>query len=290
MSLLVTALAIGSVYALVALAYNVIYLTTNMFNFAQGGVIAVASLIAYSALADWGVGLLPTLLLCGVAGLLITGVQYYVSVLPVTTRAPREGEIWLVSTVGAFVMIEAGAQLIWGSEPMGARIATLDDLVWLGDGSVKVAAFVAIGSAVFATIGLDLWYGLTRMGKIFRAAAADEDAAEVRGIDTRRVAIASFAIAGVLAGIAGLIILPLTFARADLGSLLVIKAFVAMAIGGFGSIRGALLGGWAIGLVETYGAQWVGARYDAILVFALLLVVLLALPRGVFGPPEGRQV
>lgn len=93
-----------------------------------------------------------------------------------------------------------------------------------------------------------------------------------------------------LAGIAGLIVLPLTFARADLGSLLVIKAFVAMAIGGFGSIRGALIGGWAIGLVETYGARWAGVEYEAILVFALLLVVLLVLPRGIFGPPEGRQV
>lgn len=289
MSLLVTALAIGSVYALVALAYNVIYLTTNMFNFAQGGVIAVASLIGYSALSDWGIGLLPTLLLCAVAGLVITGVQYYLSVLPVTARA-RESEIWLVSTVGAFVMIEAGAQLIWGSEPVGAQIATLDDLVWLGDGSVKVAAFVAIGAAILATVGLDLWYGLTRLGKIFRATAADEDAAEVRGIDTRRVAVASFAIAGILAGIAGLIVLPLTFARADLGSLLVIKAFVAMAIGGFGSVRGALLGGWSIGLVETYGAQWIGAEYEPILVFVMLIVVLLVLPRGVFGPPEGRQV
>ncbi len=289
MSMLVTALAIGSVYALVALAYNVIYLTTNMFNFAQGGVIAVASLIAYSSLSEWGLSLLPTLLLCAVAGLLITGVQYYLTVLPVVARA-RDGEIWLVSTVGAFVMIEAGAQLIWGAEPMGARIPTLDDLVWLGDGSVKVGAFVAIGAALAATIGLDLWYGLTRLGKIFRATAADEDAAEVRGIDTRRVAVASFAIAGVLAGIAGLIVLPLTFARADLGSLLVIKAFVAMAIGGFGSIRGALIGGWAIGLVETYGARWAGVEYEAILVFALLLVVLLVLPRGIFGPPEGRQV
>jgi branched-chain amino acid transport system permease protein len=289
MSLLVTALAIGSVYALVALAYNVIYLTTNIFNFAQGGVIAVASLIASSALSDWGVGLVPTLLLCALAGLLITGVQYYVSVLPVTSRA-RDGEIWLVSTVGAFVMIEAAAQLIWGSEPVGVRIASLDKLVWLGDGSVKVAAFVAIGAALLATIGLDLWYGRARLGKVFRATAADEDAAEARGIDTRRVAVASFAIAGVLAGVAGLIVLPLTFARADLGSLLVIKAFVAMAIGGFGSIRGAVIGGWAIGLVETYGAQWAGAQYESILVFALLLIVLLLLPRGVFGPPEGRQV
>jgi branched-chain amino acid transport system permease protein len=289
MSLLVTALAIGSVYALVALAYNVIYLTTNMFNFAQGGVIAVASLIGYSALSDWGLALFPTLLLCAVAGLAITGVQYYVSVLPVTMRA-RESEIWLVSTVGAFVMIEAGAQLIWGAEPVGAQIPMLDKLVWLGDGSVKVAAFVASGAALLATVGLDLWYGLTRLGKVFRATAADEDAAEVRGIDTRRVAVASFAIAGVLAGIAGLIVLPLTFARADLGSLLVIKAFVAMAIGGFGSVRGALLGGWSIGLVETYGAQWVGAEYEPILVFGMLIVVLLVLPRGVFGPPEGRQV
>lgn len=289
MSLLITALAIGSVYVLVALAYNVVYLTTNLFNFAQAGIIAVASLIAYSALSQWGLRIFPVLLLCAVAGLLITLVQYYLSVLPITARA-ADSQLWLVSTIGAFVVIEAAAQVIWGTEPAGVSIAALDRLVWLGDGSVKVAAFVALGAAILAAVGLDLWYGKSRLGKIFRATAADQSAAEVRGINTRRVAVISFAIAGTLAGIAGLIVLPLTFARADLGSLLVIKAFVAMAIGGFGSVRGALLGGWSIGLVETYGAQWVGVKYEPILVFALLIVVLLVLPRGLFGPPEGRQV
>jgi branched-chain amino acid transport system permease protein len=219
----------------------------------------------------------------------LTVVQWGLSVLPVTRRG-RDTEIWLVSTLGAFVMIEAGGQLIWGSEALGAQIPALDRLVGLGDGSVKVAAFVAIGAAIVATAGLDLWYGRSRYGKVFRATAADEDAAELRGIDTRKVAVASFAMAGVIAGLAGLILLPITFARADLGSLLVIKAFVAMAIGGFGSIRGALIGGWSIGLVEVYGADLAGVQYESILVFLLLLTVLLVLPRGIFGPPEGRRV
>jgi branched-chain amino acid transport system permease protein len=289
MSLLVTALSIGSIYVLVALAYDVIYITTNVFNFAQGGIIAVSGLLAYSAIADWGLGVLGAAVLCAALGVVLTVVQWAVSVLPLTFRG-RDTEIWLVSTLGAFVMIEAGGQLIWGSEAVGAEIPALDHLVSLGDGSVKVAAFVAIGAAIVATVGLDLWYGRSRYGKVFRATAADEDAAELRGIDTRKVAAASFAMAGVIAGLAGLILLPITFARADLGSLLVIKAFVAMAIGGFGSVRGALIGGWSIGLVEVYGADLVGVQYESILVFLVLVTVLLVLPRGIFGAPEGRQV
>jgi branched-chain amino acid transport system permease protein len=288
MATFLTALGAGSLYALVAIGYNVIYLTTNVFNFAQGAIVAIASLLTFSATATWGLPALVAVIVAAGACLAITVVEYGVAIKPVMSG--RSTEITLVSTFGAAVALQAGAQEIWGTQARGVDIGGFNDLVSIGDSRVAVATFVAIGAAVIATLSLDVWYARTRAGRVMRAMAEDREAAEARGIDTSRVALASFALAGAVSGVAGFVLAPVTFARADLGTLLAIKAFVAIAIGGFGSNKGALLGGLAIGLVETYAALWVGVEYQNALVFGLLVAVLLVLPQGIFGSPVGRRV
>jgi branched-chain amino acid transport system permease protein len=288
-STLITALSIGSIYALVALGYNVVYQTTRVFNFAHGALVAVCGLVAFTAVSEWGVPALLAVLVCAVVGCVLVTAEYFVAVKPILAR-PGDSHMWLVSTLGASVVLEASALLIWGPDPRSVQISLLEEFVWVGDANVKVAAFVALLCAVAGTIALDAWYARSRTGKLMRAAAEDREAAQLRGIDTGRLAVASFALAGAIAGVVALVLLPITYAQPLLGSLLAIKAFVAMAIGGFGSNRGALIGGLVVGLVETYGADWFGVEYGDPLVFVVLLALLLTRPRGLFGGPQERTV
>ena len=259
MSTLIAALAIGSVYALVALGYNVIYTTTRVFNFAQGAIVAMSSLLAFSLITH-GVPVVVALVICAAAGLVVGVVEYLLAVRPITVRAGGT-DLWLVSTLGVSVAIEAGVQLIWGADAHAVPIRWLDHLVYVGDGKVVVGSFVAIGVALFAVVALDVFYRSARTGKIMRATAEDPVAAEARGINTFWVSTASWMIAGALSGGAAVVLLPITMAQPHLSSVLAIKAFVAMAIGGFGSNRGALAGGILVGLVEVYATHWFGVVY-----------------------------
>lgn len=289
MSTLISALALGSIYALVALGYNVIYLTTKVFNFAQGAIVAVCALVGYSAIVLWGVPVAVAILICGATGVILASVEQILVVRPILSRR-GDSHMWLVSTLGASVVLEAGALLIWGPDPQRVTIGVLEKFVWVGDANVTVAAPFAIFCAVLGTFALDAWYDRTRTGKVMRAAAEDAEAAELRGIDTKRLALASFALAGMISGVVALILVPITYAQPLLGSAFAIKAFVAMAIGGFGSNRGALIGGLVVGLVETYGGHWLGLQYGDPLVFVVLLGLLLFHPRGLFGGPQERVV
>jgi branched-chain amino acid transport system permease protein len=289
METLIAALGTGSIYALVALAYNIVYRTTAVFNLAQGAIVAIGSLVVFSTVGQWGWPGIAGLVACGAVGLVVTALEYEIAVRAVVKRG-EASELWLVSTFGALVALQALAELVWGTQAHAVPIAGLDGLVDIGGDQVAVASLVAIVAAVVATVGLDLWYAKARPGKIMRAMSEDRQAAEARGINTARVALASFALAGVVAGATSFVLVPVTLAQADLGTQLAIYAFVAMAIGGFGSNRGALVGGIGIALLQGYGAVYVGQQYVDTMVFALLLATLLLFPRGIFGGPLGREV
>jgi branched-chain amino acid transport system permease protein len=289
MSTLVIALALGSVYALVAMGYNIIYTTTQVFNFAQGAIVAVATLMAFSLITNRGLPVVVVVAMCAALCAILGVVEYVIAVRPITTRSGG-ADLWLVSTLGISVALEAGAQLIWGADARAVPIPFLDELVWVVDGNVVVGAFVAIAMAVLAVFGLDAWYQRSRTGKAMRATAEDPTAAEARGINTRRISLMSWLLAGAVSGAAAVVMLPITLAQPALSSILAIKAFVAMAIGGFGSNRGALAGGILVGLVEVFGTQWLGPVYADPVLLVLLLLLLIFLPRGLAGRRVERVV
>lgn len=281
-------LGIGSIYALVAVGFNIIRATTNVFNFAQGDLVTVGAFVGFAALSERGVPVLlavgATVVICAAVGLLIE----LIAVRPLGD--PAKTHSWLVTTLGAGIIIQSLLLVVYG--PTTRRVPSLvsDEPIQVGDAVIRPVYLLAIALAVGTTLGLEVLFRNTRRGKAWLAMAEDAEAAQLRGVNPIAVRMFSFAAACALSGLAGIVMAPVIFARFDAGALLVIKGFVAMAIGGFGSHRGALVGGLAVGLVESVSVLWISATYGNMIVFVLLLAFLLSRPQGLFGRFEERPV
>jgi len=278
-------LAIGAVYAIVAIAYNVVFVATRILNFAQAYILMIGTFIAVEMASRLHVPLPVAVIICAVAGALIGAIEEIVAVRRlVNTGAHTE----LVTTLGVGVILSGIALLVWGSEPLSVpylqEIPTLD----VFGGRVALGELVIIGSAI--VLGLGAWFvsrhsmiGLTAL-----ATSEDRDAAMLRGINVRWLSTGAFALAGALVAAVAPIVATKTYATYHLGETLAVKAFLVLAIGGFGSYIGALLGGVVVGVLEMFAARYLGSEWQNITVFVLLLIVLVVLPNGVFA--RGRKL
>jgi branched-chain amino acid transport system permease protein len=231
---------------------------------------------------------LPVLVVFIVAGLgvlLLASAEERIAFRPV-----HHLEGHLVTSVGAAVLITGAVQLIWGVQALqvpfilhnkptsflGGRVAPVE--LWL--------IVIALAAAAVLFVGLRK----TMLGLACLAASEDREAASLRGVNTRWVALGAFALSGLFAGLIGPFVGPKSYAFAGLAAALALKGFVAMAMGGFGSISGCVVGGFVIGLVESLSARWIGGAYPDLVVFSLLLVVLMVRPTGLLGERAERLV
>lgn len=281
-------LGIGSVYALVAVGFNLIRATTNVFNFAQGDVVTVGVFVGFATLSERDVPVLVALLLAVVIAAAVGLAIELVAVRPLGDPATTHS--WLVTTLGAGILLQSVLLIVYG--PTARRVpAVVDDApIRVGDAVIRPVFLVAFLLAIAVAVAIELLFRRTRRGKGWLAMAEDSEAAQLRGVSPTAVRMFTFAAACAISGLAGLVIAPVVFARFDAGALLAIKGFVAMAIGGFGSHRGALIGGWIVGLVESVSILFVSATYGNLLVFAVLLMFLMSRPRGLFGHLPERVV
>jgi branched-chain amino acid transport system permease protein len=196
----------------------------------------------------------------------------------------------LITTIGAGVLLDGIATLIWGSNPLqvpfigSSRPLTLLGGRVLPDGVTLVV--VAVGLALL----LHLIAHRTKIGLAALAATEDREAATLKGVNIRLLSIGAFTFAGLIAGLVGVVVGPQTYAYVSVDLVLALNGFVALAIGGFGSQLGVLLGGLIVGVVEELCARWVGPNYQDLIVFALLLTVLMIRPTGLFGTRAERVV
>ncbi|MGK2955187.1 MAG: branched-chain amino acid ABC transporter permease [Solirubrobacterales bacterium] len=281
-------LGIGSIYALVAVGFNLIRSTTNVFNFAQGDVVTVGAFVGFAALAERDLPVLIAVLLAILIAAAVGLAIEFVAVRPLGDPATTHS--WLVTTLGAGILLQSILLIVYG--PTARRVPSLidDSPISVGDAVIRPAFLLAFLLAITLVVAIELVFRLTRRGKGWLAMAEDREAAQLRGVSPTAVRMFTFAAACAVSGLAGIVIAPVVFARFDAGALLTIKGFVAMAIGGFGSHRGALVGGWIVGLVETVSILFVSAIYGNLLVFAVLLIFLMVRPRGLFGDIQERVV
>lgn len=286
---LLAGVAVGCMYALVALGYNLVYNATSVFNFAQGDLVALGGLLTYSLLVTrrWSVlaAVLPIALAVAVVGL----VQERVSIAPLARRG-QASMAWVITTLGASVVLQNLFQLVWGSEskPVPALIRGGPVHIW--HSVISYSNLIVVGVAVCCAVGLEVWSRRTLAGKAWRATAEDRDAALARGISVRRVGAVSFLVAGVVSGLAGMVTVPVTSAVFDTGAVLALQGFVAIAIGGFGNQFGALAGGVVLGVAQAESLLFLDAAYRNIVSLVLLLAVLLIRPTGLFGQRREREV
>ncbi len=278
-------LSIGAVYALVAIGYTVVYIAYTTFNFAHAQLMMLAIFVSY-----WGfvVADLPVVLVFAIAAVgvgLVALIEEFIAIRPV-----KGAHAHLVTTLGMATLLDGVTRLIWGDQVLKVPPVGSDATLTLLGGRVGAVELVLIISVVAIGGLLTLYSRRSLTGLALLAMAEDRDAALLRGINVKFLALGAFVFTGVLAGLTGPLVGPKTFAVATLGAALALKGFVAVAIGGFGSLPGAVIGGFVVGLVESLSGRWLGSAYPTIMVFVVLLLILMLKPAGLFGKTKERVV
>ena len=285
--LVFSGLALGSMYALVALGYNITYATSRTVNFAQGQSVMVGAVVAYALYVGAGWPFVPsvlaTLLALAALGVLVERV----AVRPFLASASIA---WLLATIALGVIAENVAMLTFGKDARAFPSSLAQRAVTvLGAGVYPHELLVpVVGVALMVLV--ELAFRRTLAGRALRAVAFDHDAARLMGIDVTRTISAAYALSSVLAGVAGILLAPLLNVSATMGTTLGLKGFAVAIIGGIESARGIVLAGVLYGIVEAIVAGYLGTGVREILGFALVVLVLLARPWGLFGVAAPRRV
>ena len=278
--LLFTGLGIGAIYALVALGFVLLIRAASVVNFAQGEFSMLGAYFMVVLATGLGVPYLLSLPLAVAAmagfGLLFAGATYW----PLRHRGQLPV---IISTIGASIFISNVALASYGPEP--AVLPNLFDGVGFELGGVYMdSQYIAIMVAAAAMVLLQyLIFERTLLGKKLQAVSQDKEMAGLLGIPVAGMVLFTFAYSAALGGLAGILVAPVLFVSVGMGALISLKAFAANIIGGFGSIPGAILGGLALGIVETFGAAYISVPYKDAIAFAVLLAFLLVRPQGLFG-------
>lgn len=290
LSNLIGGISLGSIYAIIALGYTMVYGIAKMLNFAHGDVIMVGGYVCFCATSYLGLGAFPgvlmAVLLCTILGIVVERLAYK----PLRS-APSLAV--LITAIGVSYFLQNAALLLWGSDPkVFTSVVTLPALTLFG-GRLTIAsgAIVTVLACVVIMLALMMFTGHTKMGKAMRAVSEDKGAAQLMGINVNSTISMTFAIGSGLAAVAGVLLcsayptlMPTT------GSMPGIKAFTAAVFGGIGSIPGAFLGGILLGVIEIMSKAYISTQLSDAIVFAVLIVVLLVRPTGLLGKPIREKV
>ena len=289
-SYLINGISLGSVYAIIALGYSMVYGIAKMLNFAHGDVIMIGAYIAFCATQYWGMspllGVLIAMIVCTVLGMVIERLAYK-PLRQATSLAV------LITAIGVSYLLQNLALLVFGPNPMSFPSFVSIPSISLFDGQLILTGetIVTVLANIIIMLVLTFFTSHTKMGKAMRAVSEDRSAAELMGINVNSTISFTFAVGSALAGI-GSVLYCCSYPQATptMGSMLGLKAFVAAVLGGIGSIPGAMIGGIAIGLCECFvSAIGLSAWKDAV-TFAILIIVLLVKPTGFLGRKVQEKV
>ena len=285
---IINGLQSGSIYALVALGYSMVYGIILLLNFAHGDIIMVGTYVVWGSMVTFhlhpAISVVLAVVACAMMGMTIEKVAY----TPLRS-APRLS--LLITAIGISFLLENGFQLLFGAGSQKVDL-TMGSPLSLGAVSISFPAMLTIVVSVICMVALTFLVQKTKLGKAMRAVSEDMGAAQLMGISLNKTISFTFAIGSALAGVASVLYLYTYNGMTDpvMGSMLGLKAFVAAVLGGIGSIPGAMVGGFAIGLAEALvSAVGLSTWRDGV-VFAILIVVLLVKPTGILGRPVTEKV
>lgn len=285
----INALQLGSIYALVALGYSMVYGIILLLNFAHGDIIMVGAYATFYAVATFHLNPAVAILLAVAVSTLLGVIIEKVAYTPLRS-APRLS--LLITAIGVSFLLEYGAQLVFGADTKSmVQRPLISGSLSLGGVNLSWSALITILTSVLAMMGLTFLVQRTKLGKAMRAVSEDMGAAQLMGISLNRTISFTFAVGSALAGIGAVLHIGSYFqASPMMGSMLGLKAFVAAVLGGIGSIPGAMIGGFMIGIVETLVTVAGLSTWKDGVVFAILIVVLLVKPTGLLGKPMTEKV
>ena len=276
---LINGLRTGSIYALIAIGYTMVYGIAKMINFAHGDIIMVGAYALYFSISVLGlpvpVALVITVIVCAVLGVVIEKVAYK----PLRSAPPLAV---LITAIGMSFFLQSASLLIFGSTPIPFQSVIPNVNISVGPVVISSITVVTLIVTAIAMILLTLFVNKTKMGSAMRAVSEDKGAAELMGINVNSTISLTFAIGSALAAVAGVLYICQSM-KPTLGALPGIKAFVAAVLGGIGSIPGAMLGGILLGLIESVSKAYISTELADAIVFGVLIVVLLFRPSGLLG-------
>lgn len=281
-------LATGALYALIAIGYNIVLLASGVFNFAYAQLVMLGTYMAYVGSVTLGAPLGVSILFAGACVALIAVIEERLAIRPLTGREDLQGT--LITSIGVAILLDGIVLKVWGSQPKNVPDPVSTKALHIFGGTVEPSDLILIIVVIVIAVALHIWSRSTPSGLASLAAAEDRDAAMARGVNVRRLTIGAFLAAGLVAGVLGFLVAARTYAVPTLGDNQALTGFVAIAIGGSGSQIGGLIGGFVVGLVNAFAARYTNADWPDIVVFGVLMVVLLLLPRGLFGGAAERRV
>ncbi len=279
-------LTVGAIYALVALGFTLIYKASDIINFAQGEFVMLGGMTTvFVALAG-----VPLPLAALIAIIVTTAIGLALHRLAIEPARGASPVALIMITIGASIFLRGVAQIVFDKRFHSLPPLFDADPIQFGGAAILPQSLVVLASATVIVTLLWLFIDRTLLGKAVIATAANRLAARLIGVDTRRIVDFSFAVSAAIGAIAGILITPIALTSYDAGTLLALKGFAAAMLGGIGSAPGAVVGGLLLGMLEALSAGYLSSNYKDAVAFLIILVVLVAIPQGLFGRAKIERV
>ena len=288
LQVLLSGLATGSIYALVAIGFTLVWQAAQTVTFAQGEVVMLPAFFVLAAMTIFGVPFWPALLIGLVVALIVLGLLF--KKLIVESILPHGGITLIIATMVLGILLKESVKEFYSAEAQPFPSMFPNDPIDVFGAVLSLRDMLNLGLSLGIVVLLTLFLNRTRTGRCMQATAQNPAVAEILGVNVKRMILYTFLINAALAALASYLISPVYLAKFSNGETLGLIAFIAAIVGGFNQIRGALVGGLLIGVLDNLTAAYVTAQYRAALPLVLLIVIILVRPQGIMGTSEGRTV
>jgi branched-chain amino acid transport system permease protein len=284
---LITGITVGSIYAMVAVGFNIIYNVTEIINFAQGEFVMLGGLIMVFFNVVMGLPLImafpATVIVVTLVGILLDRL----AIRPI--RQPTVLSL-IIATIAASILIKGAAMFIWGKDPYDLPAFSGRNPITVFGAVIQPQYLWVIGFLIVIVIILSIFFNRTIIGKAMSACADNPNAASLVGINVKQMILLSFALSAAIGAVAGITVTPIALMEYDRGAMLAVKGFGAAILGGLGSFPGAILGGLIMGTIESFGAGLISSGYKDAFALIVLLIVLFFRPSGILGSIEISKI
>ncbi|MBI1220057.1 MAG: branched-chain amino acid ABC transporter permease [Rhodobacteraceae bacterium] len=288
LQVLLSGLSTGSIYALAAIGFTLVWQAAQTVNFAQGEFVMLPAFFVLIGVHWLGMPLWLALIFGLILSMIVLGLLF--KVLIVEPMLPNGGLPLIIATMALSILLKEGTKQFYGAEAQPYPGLFPQATMTLGGAVISVQDVMNLLVSLAIVVGLTLFLNRTRTGRCMQATAQSPAVAEILGVNTRRMVLYAFLINAALAALASFLISPIYLAKFSNGENLGLIAFIAAIIGGFNQIRGAIAGGLLIGVLDNLTATYITAEYRAAIPLILLIAVILWKPEGLLGTSEGRNV
>ncbi len=285
--LLVSGLALGSVYALLGIGLVLIHKATDVVNFAQGEMAMFMTFVALVLLNRLGLPLAAVFLVGPIAGALVAALTERVVMRPIASAPPVNA---IITTIGLWMIFNHAAGWIWGYDPYKFPSLFPSEAIEIAGARISPNSLGVIGVSLLVMSVLYVFFEHTREGTAMRAASMHRRAAQLMGVDVGRVSLLAWALAGGVGAVCGMLVAPALFLDFEMMGTVLLKAFAGAIIGGFNSMPGAVLGCLLVGVAETFFGGYVSSAFKDAFAFVAIVAVLMLRPAGLFGSSRIRKV